>query len=70
MTILERFEQAKPDTAKANTNGKDTTPIGDDNPRGEFSPSKDLSRDESRLSQARGGQLRSKPYSDTTLGDK
>lgn len=67
MTILERFEQAKPDTAKANTNGKDTTPIGDDNPRGEFSPSKDLSRDESRLKQARGGDVQTKPYSNTFL---
>lgn len=70
MTILERYQQATPDTAAANTNGKDTTPIGDDNPRGEFSPSQDLAKDETRLHQARGGQLRSQAYSDSLMGDR
>jgi len=70
MTILERYQQATPDTGNANIKGKDTTPIGDDNPRGEFSPSSDLSKDEIRLKTARGGQLTTKPYSDSVLGDR
>lgn len=64
-TLLELYENSKPDTAKVDLKGKDKTPIGDDNPTGEQSPSLDLSRDESRLKDARGGQLQTKPYSDT-----
>ena len=67
MTILERYQQAIPDTGKANVKGKDKTPIGDDNPTGEQDPSLDLSTDEIRLKNARGGQLQSKPYSDTFI---
>jgi len=67
MTILERYQQAIPDTGDANIKGKDKTPIGDDNPTGEQNPSLDLATDETRLKNARGGQLTSKPYSDTFI---
>lgn len=67
MTILERYQQAIPDTGDANIKGRDKTPIGDDNPTGEQNPSLDLATDETRLKNARGGQLTSKPYSDTFI---
>jgi len=67
MTILERYQQAIPDTGDANIKGRDKTPIGDDNPTGEQNPSLDLVTDETRLKNARGGQLTSKPYSDTFI---
>lgn len=70
MTILERYQNSIPTTGQAKLNGKDTTPIGDDNPRGEFSPSQDLANDESRLSRARGGNLTTKPYSDSVIGNR
>lgn len=69
MTILERYQSAKPDTAKANFPGKDKTPIGDDNPREEFSPTLDLSKDDSALARARGGSVNTKKYSDTVTRD-
>lgn len=65
MTILERYQNSIPDTGRADLKGKDTTPIGDDNPRGEQSPSRDLVKDETALERARGGILQSNPYSDT-----
>jgi len=68
-TIKELLETSPPETSKANEKGVDTTPIGDDNPRGEFSPTVDLSKDESRLSVARGGKLNTQKYSDTVSRD-
>ena len=64
-SILELYTQKTPKTGIANTKGVDTTPIGADNPRGEFKPSKDLSKDEKALKNARGGILKEKKYSDS-----
>ncbi len=64
-SILDIYKQKTPKTGLANTKGVDTTPIGADNPRGEFKPSKDLSKDEKALKVARGGQLKSAKYSDS-----
>jgi hypothetical protein len=55
--LVKLLEEHKPLTARANTKGIDTTPIGDDNPRGEFTPSSDLARNEQRLTKGRRGVL-------------
>jgi hypothetical protein len=55
--LVKLLEEQKPRTANANLKGTDTTPIGDDNPRGEFTPSADLSKDEARLFRGRRGVL-------------
>lgn len=64
-SILELYGEKGPKTAQANTKGKDSTPIGADNPRGEFKPSLDLAKNETKLQKARGGVLNTKRYSDT-----
>lgn len=64
-SILDLYKKNAPKTSIANTKGVDTTPIGVDNPRGEFKPSKDLSKDEKVLKTARGGTLKSGKYSDS-----
>jgi hypothetical protein len=61
-TILDKYEKEKPLTARVNTVGGDPEPIGSEN---SFSPSLDLSKNESRLQRARGGILNTRPYSDT-----
>ena len=58
MTLEERLAQNPPATAKANTKGGDKTLI-------EADGGLDLSKDEAKLKQARGGKLNTKPYSDT-----
>ena len=58
MTLEERLEKQPPATSKANTKGGDKTPI-------EADGGLDLSKDEAKLKQARGGKLNTKPYSDT-----
>ena len=58
MTLEERLEKQPPATSKANTKGGDKTPI-------EADGGLDLSMDEAKLKQARGGKLNTKPYSDT-----
>lgn len=68
-TIKELFDNTPPTTSKAKTKGVDTTPIGDDNPRGEFSPSADLSKDGSALLRARKGLVSTKKYSDSVSRD-
>lgn len=55
--ILNTYAKSIPQTGNANVKGVDTTPIGTDNPRGEFKPSKDLSKDEKALTKARRGVL-------------
>jgi hypothetical protein len=55
--LVKLLEEQKPATARANTKGIDTTPIGDDNPRGEFSPSSDLAKNEQLLTRGRRGVL-------------
>ena len=55
--LVKLLEEQKPATARANTKGIDTTPIGDDNPRGEFTPSSDLAKNEQRLARGRGGSI-------------
>ena len=62
MTLEERLKQQPPASSKANTKGGDPEIIGYENGYG---PSKDLSKDEAKLKQARGGKLNTKPYSDT-----
>ena len=64
-SILELYGEKGPKTAQANFKGKDSTPIGQDNPRGEFKPSLDLAKNETKLQKARGGVLNNKKYSDT-----
>ena len=58
MTLEERLKQTPPATSKANIKGGDKTLI-------EADGGLDLSKNESALKQARGGNLNSKPYSDT-----
>ena len=55
--ILDIYAKSVPQTGNARVKGVDTTPIGTDNPRGEFKPSKDLSKDEKALTKARRGVL-------------
>lgn len=62
MTLEERLKQTPPATSKANTKGGDPEIVGYENP---YSPSKDLSKDDAKLKQARGGKLNTKPYSDS-----
>jgi hypothetical protein len=64
-SILELYGEIGPKTGQANLKGKDTTPIGNDNPRGEFNPSLDLASNETKLQKARGGTLNTKKYTDT-----
>ena len=56
-SILELFEKSKPKSAVANTKGTDRTPIGNDDPNGEFSPSTNLMLNETRLKIARKGEV-------------
>lgn len=58
MTLEERLKKQPPSTSKVNTKGGDKTPI-------EADGGLDLSKDEAKLKQARGGKLNTKPYSDT-----
>ena len=58
MTLEERLKQTPPASSKANTKGGDKTPL-------EADGGLDLSKDEAKIKQARGGKLNSKPYSDT-----
>lgn len=58
MTLEERLAQNPPATSNANTKGGDKTLI-------EADGGLDLSKDEAKLKQARGGKLNTKPYSDT-----
>lgn len=58
MTLEERLTKNPPSNSKANTKGKDKTPI-------EADGGLDLSKDEAKLKQARGGKLNTKPYTDT-----
>jgi len=58
MTLEERLAQNPPAVSKANTKGGDKTLI-------EADGGLDLSKDEAKIKQARGGKLNSKPYSDT-----
>lgn len=58
MTLEERLKKTPPSTANANTKGGDKTLL-------EADGGLDLSKDETKLKQARGGKLNSKPYSDT-----
>jgi hypothetical protein len=66
-TILDTYAKNPPKTSNANVRGVDTTPIGTDNPRGESTPSKNLSKDEKRLFKARGGVLKNTKYTDTIV---
>ena len=58
--ILKRFEANKPINARVDTKGPDKTPI-------EADGGLDLSADETRLKQARGGVLNSKKYTDRVI---
>ena len=58
MTLEERLAKNPPANSKANTKGGDKTLI-------EADGGLDLSKDEAKLKQARGGKLNTKPYSDT-----
>ena len=58
MTLEERLAQTPPATSKANTKGGDKTLI-------EADGGLDLSKNESALKQARGGNLNTKPYTDS-----
>ena len=58
MTLEERLAKNPPANSKANTKGGDKTPI-------EADGGLDLSKDEAKLKQARGGKLNTKLYSDT-----
>jgi hypothetical protein len=58
MTLEERLAKNTPASSKANTKGGDKTLI-------EADGGLDLSKDEAKITQARGGKLNSKPYSDT-----
>ena len=58
MTLEERLKKTPPSTANANVKGGDKTLL-------EADGGLDLSKDETKLKQARGGKLNSKPYSDT-----
>lgn len=68
-SILEMFEKNPPANSKANIKGVDRTPIGDDDPTGEYKPSKDLIKNESALKKARKGDLPTKKYSEN-IGKK
>lgn len=67
--ILEAFQKTPPNTSKANFRGLDRTPIGDDDPTGEFSPSKNLVKDVAALKKARHGDIPTKKYSEN-IGKK
>jgi hypothetical protein len=58
MTLEERLAKNPPAQSKANIKGGDKTLL-------EADGGLDLSKNESALKQARGGNLNSKPYSDT-----
>ena len=58
MTLEERLKNNAPAQSKANLKGGDKTKI-------EADGGLDLSKDEAKIKQARGGKLKSKPYSDT-----
>ena len=58
MTLEERLAQSPPAQSKANTKGGDKTLL-------EADGGLDLSKNESAIAKARGGKLKSKPYSDT-----
>jgi hypothetical protein len=58
MTLEERLAQTPPANSKANLKGGDKTLI-------EADGGLDLSKDEGALKQARGGKLKSKPYTDS-----
>ena len=60
-TLLDKYETEKPLTSRVNTKGGDPEPIGFEN---DFSPSLNLSKNESRLQRARGGILNNTPYTD------
>lgn len=68
-SILEMLEQTPPANSKANLKGVDRTPIGADDPSGEFSPSKDLIKDPAALKKARHGDIPTKKYSEN-IGKK
>lgn len=57
-SILDIYKKTPPKTGLVNTKGGDKTPINADG-------GKDLSKDESKLTKARGGKLQEKKYSDT-----
>lgn len=62
MSLIDKYNNEKPASAKANTRGVDLTPIGDGG-KGypEFSPSSDFIKDEKALTKARLGALGSMP---------
>ena len=66
MAILDLYTKTPPVNSKINKKGKDTEPIGYNNP---FKPSKDLAKNEKALTKARGGALNTKAYS-TTIKSK
>lgn len=68
-SILEMLEKNPPANSKANLKGVDRTPIGDDDPSGEFAPSKNLVNDETALKKARRGDIPTKKYSEN-IGKK
>jgi hypothetical protein len=57
-SIIDIYEKTPPKTGKIDPKGKDKTPI-------EADGGLDLSKNESRLKKARGGDLNQKKYSDT-----
>ena len=57
-SIIDIYEKTPPKTGKIDSKGKDKTPI-------EADGGLDLSKNESRLKKARGGDLNQKKYSDT-----
>jgi hypothetical protein len=61
-SILDIYKRSTPKSGLANTKGVDKEPIGANNA---FKPSKDLSKNENALKKARGGELKSKKYSDS-----
>ena len=63
--ILDMFIKNPPATSKANLKGVDRTPIGADDPSGEFKPSKDLIKNEAALAKARHGNIPTTKYSDS-----
>lgn len=57
-SILDIYKKTPPKTGLVNTKGGDKTPINADG-------GKDLSKDDTKLTKARGGKLQEKKYSDT-----
>lgn len=68
-SILELLEKNAPASSKANIKGVDRTPIGDDDPMGEYSPSKNLVKNAEVLKKARRGDIPAKNYSEN-IGKK